>query len=59
MNAMHRLGVLFCLMIVICLPLGCSGGDADVTVDETPETEQPMPENDDMQAEAAGGGGPN
>ncbi|MBD3674737.1 MAG: hypothetical protein HUJ26_14545 [Planctomycetaceae bacterium] len=53
---MHRLGFLFCLMVVSSLSLGCGGGDsADVVVDETPETEQPMPENDDMQAEAAGG----
>jgi len=47
-------------MVVSSLSLGCGGGSsADGVVDETPEAEQPMPENDDVQAEAAGSGAAN
>ena len=51
---MKKLGVLLCLFYIVCISLGCGGGDT-VTVDETPEAEQSTPETDDMQAEAAGG----
>ena len=51
---MKKIGMVLCWSIVLVAPIGCGG--EETTVDTTPEVEQPTPENDDMQAEAAAGG---